>query len=103
MATRKVNGDGVAGHGRTFDPRLVLGQSEAVAASAANIAEIADQVSDGATSQLKSVDEALAGVSGMAASLTTTAGQAEAVAASTEELVSGINEMAASVDQVSAN
>ena len=42
--TRKRNGNGATPRSRagSFDPRLVLGQAEAVSASAVTIAEIAD-------------------------------------------------------------
>ncbi len=56
------NGSRRASHARSarFDPRLVLGQTEQVTASANSIARIADEVWDGAETQIKSLDEARA-------------------------------------------
>ena len=51
-----------AARATAFDPRLVLGQAEAVTASAASIAAHRRQVSDGALSQIQSLDDALAGL-----------------------------------------
>ena len=85
MATRKrtgSNGHGVnPGNGTNgraaarFDPRLVLGQTDQVTASAASIARIADEVWEGAETQIKSLDDAREGVEGIATSLRHTAGQ----------------------------
>ena len=55
MATRKVNGR-PARVAHTFDSRLVLSQAEQVVTTAGAIARISDEVSEGADTQVRSLD-----------------------------------------------
>src|SRR5262245_7120381 len=101
MAAR--NGiNGVNGHGAADPPRL---RSEANHSSDAvtGSARIADEVSEGADTQVRSIDSALSGLHQMSASLRETATQADSVTASTDGLVGSIAEVAASIEQVTRN
>src|SRR4051794_19358607 len=64
--------------------------------SAQIIARVADEVSEGAAAQARSLDQALRVMEDMSASLRETASQSEDVSAAAEEILSGMNEMAAS-------
>ena len=49
----------------SFDPRLLAGQTAQLTASATGIARIADEVWDGAETQMKSLQGALEGLESM--------------------------------------
>src|SRR5215212_2182266 len=94
---------GTNGRRPTLDATLVAARTDQVEAAAHAIARISGDVSEGADSQIRSLDGTLSGLNEMVASLKETAGQADSVAASAEELLSSVNEMAASIEQVTAN
>lgn len=83
-----------------IDHGALRGGASEIAVVAQTIAQIADEVSAGAESQIRSLDGALGGVNLLAASLKETATQADSVSGSTEELVSSVNEVAASIEQI---
>jgi hypothetical protein len=75
MATMKKRaGSNGSGHAiaTTADPdrRLMLEQTEGLMASASAIARIAEETGDGAESQIRSLDDALRDIEGLASSLT---------------------------------
>src|SRR5262249_59677067 len=90
MATQnRKSVNGANGHrALAFDPAVIRSRAEQVTESASDIARIADEVSAGADSQIRSLDDALSNVNQMAASLRETAGQAESVTRSSETLPS---------------
>lgn len=81
---RRVNGV----HSLALDTASVRNEAGLISHAAAALARMTEEVSDGADTQIRSLDEALSGVNEMAASLRETAAQAESVALSSEELVS---------------
>ena len=87
MASRKSNGR-INGNGRGFDRRQVVMQAEQVTSAAAEIARIADEVSAGAETQVRSLDRTFSGLNEMTASLKETGGQADSVAMSVSGSVS---------------
>src|SRR5262245_21990130 len=100
--SRRTNGaNGL--YSRGIDIVTIRSQAEQVSLSAAGIARIADEVAQGATVQLGSLDGALGEMNEVVASLLDTAAQAESATNSSESLVSSVNEIAASIEQVSAN
>ena len=101
--SRKPNGSNGTHGTRFIDSEAIRSRAELVTVSAAGIARIADEVAQGATSQLGSLDAALAEMNDVVASLIDTAGQAESATNSSEGMVSSVNEIAASIEQVSAN
>src|SRR5580704_10459030 len=96
---------GTNGHGNradVLDRRVLLDEAGEITGSAKVIARMAEEVSEGAAVQMRSIDGALGSVTDLSVSLKETATQAEAVAASSESLMSSINEVAASIEQVTA-
>ena len=101
MASRSPKANGrahgaVNGRRPALDARMVATQAEQVTASAIAIARITDDVSNGAETQIRSLDGTMSSLNEMAESLKETASQADSVGASSEELMSSVNEMAAS-------
>ena len=84
---------------------LTLLRDEAghISEAASNIARTTEAVSEGAESQLASLDDAVANASQVTASLAESARQAESVGLVGRALASSINEMAASIEQVTTN
>ena len=97
MAVKGSNGAGA------LDTRLLREEASSITDAVSRIVRITDQVSQGAETQVRSLDDALSGLNQMTTSLKETASQAESVSSSTESLVSSINEVAASIEQVTAN
>jgi len=95
MASRngQLNGRG-NGHRAAIDTRAALDQALRVTEAAGVIARLSDEFAQGATSQVRSLDDALTGLNEMAASLGETASQATTIAGSTDQLVSSITEVA---------
>ena len=79
MATRTKNTNGRSNGVRRLplDRHLVQERAGQVTISAKGIARIADAVLEGAEGQIRSLEEAVTGVTQMAASLKQTAAQAE--------------------------
>ena len=77
MATRTKTNGRANGSRRGFDPSLVAAQTDQLTAAAHAIARITDEVSEGADTQVRSLDATLSGLNEMAASLKETAGQAD--------------------------
>ena len=76
--SRRPNGSNGTHHGaRLTDFEAIRSRAELVTVSAAGIARIADEVAQGATSQLGSLDAALEEMNEVVTSLVDTAGQAE--------------------------
>ena len=75
--SRKPNGSNGTTSARLIDAEAIRSRAELVTVSAAGIARIADEVAQGATSQLGSLDAALGDMNEVVASLIDTAGQAE--------------------------
>ena len=71
--------------------------------TAGTLSRLAQEVSDGAELQTRSLDEALSGVNEMSASLKETATQSASVSTSAEQFVNSITEMTASIEQVTVN
>ena len=97
MAVKGSNGAGA------LDTRLLREEATSITDAVARIVRITDQVSQGAETQVRSLDDALSGLNQMTTSLKETASQAESISGSTDSLVSSINEVAASIEQVTAN
>src|SRR6185503_16765120 len=95
-----VNGQG--GYAAA-DPHLLRSEASHITDAVTRIARITDEVSEGADTQVRSIDSALSGLNEMSASLRETATQADVVTASTDGLVSSIAEVAASIEQVTRN
>jgi methyl-accepting chemotaxis protein len=81
---RTSNGNGKASGG--VDTHRMRERADQVTHSASGIARIADAVFEGAETQIRSLDEAVAGINQIAASLRETAQQTESVSESAEEL-----------------
>ena len=105
MASRngQANGRGNGHRARAFDTQAAFDRALRVTEAAGEIVRLSDQVAHGATSQVRSLDDALTGLNQMSASLGETAGQAETIATATDQLVSAVTEVSASIDQVTAN
>src|SRR5688572_10008723 len=97
MAARGSNGAGAV------DYRLLRDEAHSITDAVARIARITDQASEGADTQVRSLDSALSGLNQMTSSLKESATQAASISESTDSLVSSINEVAASNEQVTAN
>ena len=101
-----MSGNGANGNGNgagSFNRAGLLDEASQISDAVARIAQITDEVSQGADVQVRSLDAALSGVNELSASLKETATQAESVAGATEILVSSINEVAASIEQVATS
>ena len=97
MAVKGSNGAGA------LDTRLLREEATSITDAVVRIVRVTDQVSQGAETQVRSLDDALSGLNEMTTSLKETASQAESISGSTDGLVSSINEVAASIEQVTAN
>src|SRR6185295_2474431 len=87
----------------TVDIKRVRERTVVITDSAAKISRTADEVANGAESQISALDAAVGGMKDMSTSLKDTAVQARSVTGSSEQLASSINELAASVEQITAN
>src|SRR5215213_1938145 len=103
MAGLNGNGNGNGNRANALNRRALREETGEISVAAKVIAQMADEVSEGADTQMRSVEGAVSGLNQLSASLKETATQAEAVSVSTETLVSSINQVAASIEQVTTN
>jgi len=98
MAAHATNGNGA-----TVNRAGLIDEAARITDAVSMIAQITDEVSQGADLQVRSLDSALSGINELSASLKETATQAEAASTATDALVSSVNEVAASIEQVASS